>query len=125
MPTLPNQLNISDQVAGSQWPRSYQLQNDDGSLIDITGATFEFVIRTDSTDTTTPALVTVSSAAATAQGYITVTVATSTLLVVLSPTATALLGQSAYPYALWMAPGTPAATDLVTGTSFCKLVPLP
>lgn len=94
-------------------------------LFNITGATFEFVIRPNSSDTASPALVAVSSAASTVQGYITVTVATATLLVVLSPTATALLGQSAFPYALWMNPGTASATDLVTGTSFCTLVPLP
>lgn len=125
MPTLPNQLNISSQAAGSQWTQGYLLQNDDGSILNIAGATFEFVIRPNSADTTTPALVAVNSTASTVQGYITVTVATATLIVVLSPTATGLLGQSAYPYSLWINPGTVNATDLVTGTSFCKLVPLP
>lgn len=125
MPTLPNHLNINSLAAGSQWTCSYQLQNDDGTLFNITGMTFEFVIRPTASDITAPALVTVNSTAATVQGYITVTVATATLLVVLSPTATALLGQSSFPYSLWMNPGTPSATDLVAGTSFCVLVPLP
>ena len=125
MPPLPNRLNISDLAAGSQWTRSYQLQNDDKSIFDITGMTFAFSIRPTASDITAPALVTVNSTAATTQGYITVTVAAATLLVVLSPAATALLGQNAYPYSFWMNPGTTSATDLVTGTSFCNLVPLP
>ena len=125
MPTLPNHLNINGLAAGSQWTCSYQLQNDDGTLFNITGMTFAFSIRPTASDVTAPALVTVNSTAASAQGYITVTVATATLLVVLSPAATALLGQNAFPYSLWMNPGTTSATDLVAGTSFCVLVPLP
>jgi len=124
MPRLPNQVNINA-AAGSQWTSGYQLQNDNGTLLDITGMTFEFAIRPTASDITAPPLVSVNSTAATVQGYITVTVATATLLVVLSPTATALLGQSSYPYSLWMNPFTPGATDLVTGTSYCTLVPLP
>lgn len=124
MPSLPT-LNISDLAAGSQWRTAYQLQNEDRTVFDITGATFEFVIRPTAGGSAAPPLVSVSSTGATAQGYITVTVPTATLLVVLSPTATALLSQSGYPYALWMNPGTPSATDLVSGTSFCTLVALP
>lgn len=123
MPSLPN-LNISDLAAGSQWRTAYQLQNEDGTVFDITGATFELVIRPTASGTAPP-LVSVTSTGATEQGYITVTVPTATLLVVLSPTATALLSQSGYPYALWMNPGTPSATDLVSGTSLCALVALP
>ncbi|WP_327066884.1 hypothetical protein [Kitasatospora sp. NBC_01302] len=121
MPALPNQLNTTS-ASGSQWVTSYQLQNDDGTLMNITGKTFEFVIRPTTSDATEPALVSVNSTAANAQGYITVTPATSTLLVVLSPTATALIGQSAYPYSLWMDPGLSDATDLVTGTFYNALV---
>lgn len=124
MPALPNQIQINV-AAGSQWSQGYQLQNDDGSILDITGMAFEFVIRPNTSNVTEPALVSVSSTESSVQGYITVTVDTATLLVVLSPTATALLGQSAYPYSLWMAPGTSAQTDLVQGTSFCTLVALP
>ena len=125
MPALPNHFNINSLAAGSQWTCGYQLQNDNGTLLDPTGATFEFVLRPTASDITAPALVSVNSTAATTQGYITVTVATATLIVVLSPTATALLGQSTLPYSLWMNPGTPSATDFVAGTSFCVLVPLP
>lgn len=121
MPPLPNQL-AATAAAGSQWVTSYQLQNDDGTLADITAKAFEFVIRPSVTDTTEPALIAVNSTMATAQGYITVTPATSTILVVLSPTATALLGQSTDSYSLWMDPGQADATNLVTGTFYCNLV---
>ncbi|MER6350657.1 hypothetical protein ABT186_02075 [Streptomyces sp. NPDC001634] len=121
MPALPNQVQ-ANAAAGSQWVQTYTLQNDDGTLMAITGKTFEFVIRPNTSDKTQPALVAVKSTGATAQGYITVTTGTSQVQVVLSPTATALLGQSAYPYSLWMDPGLPDATDLVVGLFFCQLV---
>lgn len=121
---LPNQVQITV-AAGSQWTQGYQLQNDDGTPMDITGATFEFVVRPSASDTTEPGLVSVNSTTNSAQGYITATPSSSSLLVVLSPTATALLGQSTYPYALWMNPGTSSQTDLVTGTAFSQLVPQP
>lgn len=121
MPALPNQVQ-ANAAAGSQWVQTYTLQNDDGSLMNITSKTFEFVVRPSTSDKTQPAMIAVNSTAANAQGYITVTTATATLQVVLSPTATALLGQAAYPYSLWMDPGLPDATDLVVGTFFCQLV---
>ena len=52
MPTLPNHLNINSLAAGSQWTCGYQLQNDNGTILDITGATFEFVIRPTASDIT-------------------------------------------------------------------------
>jgi hypothetical protein len=123
VPALPQQVQINV-ASGSQWPQGYQLLSN-GVPADITGATFSFVVRPNSSDKTEPALVSVNSVESNSQGFITVTVETATLMVVLSPTATALMGQSAYPYALWMNPGLSSQTDLVTGTSFCQLVPLP
>jgi hypothetical protein len=123
VPGLPNQVQINV-AAGSQWPQCYQLLSN-GAPADISTATFRFVVRPSTSDTAEPALISVNSVESSSQGYITVTVETATIMVVLSPTATALLGQSADPYALWMNPGTPSQTDLVTGTSFCQLVPLP
>lgn len=121
MPALPNQLQ-ANAAAGSQWVQTYTLQNDDGTAMNISGKVFEFVIRPTVSDTTEPAMVAVNSTAATGQGYITVTAATSTLQVVLSPTATALLGQGARPYTLWMDNGLTDATALVVGTFFSNLV---
>lgn len=117
MPALSNQLQANT-AAGSQWVQSYVLQNDDGTAMNITGKVFEFVIRPNVSDTAEPAMVAVNSTAATAQGYITVTMATSTVQVVLSPTATTLLGQGARPYTLWMDNGQSDATALVVGTFF-------
>ncbi|MFE2712228.1 hypothetical protein ACFXKI_09620 [Streptomyces mirabilis] len=121
MPSLPNQIN-STAAAGSQWVQTYAIQNDDGSVTDITNKTFEFVIRPHTTDTAQPAMVAVNSTAANAQGYITVTTATATLQVVLSPTTTGLLQRSANPYTLWMDPGLPDATALVVGTFFTSQI---
>lgn len=121
MPVLPNQVQ-ANAAAGGQWTETYTLQNNDGTLMNLTGKSFEFVVRPSVTDTTEPAKVAVNSTAANAQGYITVTANTSTVQVVLSPTATALLGKSAYPYALWMDPGLPDATPVVAGTFFTSLV---
>lgn len=121
MPVLPNQVQ-ANAAAGGQWVQTYTLENDDGTPMNINGKTFEFVVRPSVTDTAEPAKVAVNSTAATAQGYITVTANTSTVQVVLSPTATALLGKSASPYTLWMDPGLPDATALVVGTFFTSLV---
>lgn len=121
MPSLPNQVQ-ANAWAGGQWTETYTLTNDDGTLMNITGKTFELVVRPSPTDKAEPAMVAVSSTSANAQGYITVTANTSTVQVVLSPTATALLGKSAYPYALWMDPGLPDATPVVAGTFFTSLV---
>ena len=123
MSGLPQQVQINV-AAGSQWPQGYQLLSN-GVPADISTATFSFVVRPNTSDKTEPGLVSVNSIESNSQGYITATVETATLMVVLSPTATALLGQGTFPYALWMNPGTSAQTDLVTGTSFCQLVPLP
>lgn len=123
MPALPNQIQINV-AAGSQWVQGYQLLSN-GAPMDISTYSFEFVVRPNASDKTEPALVAVNSTQSSSQGYIEVTVDTAVLIVVLSGTATALLGQSAYPYSLWLNPGTSSQVDLVTGTSFCQLVPLP
>ncbi|WP_152626477.1 hypothetical protein [Streptacidiphilus carbonis] len=123
MPELPLHHDITV-TCGSQWnDDAYELKNDNGSLIDISTAEFEFVIRPNTVDRTQPGMVTVTSTQATAQGYITVTAATSTILVVLSPTATALLAGNAYPYDLWMNPGGPTAMVWVRGVVFSELAP--
>lgn len=123
MPTLPNQFN-AQAVAGSVWDTNYQLQNDDGTPMSITGKSFEFVIRQAVTDTGSP-LVSVNSGGPTSMGSITVDTAASSVLVSLTPAATTLLGQGARPYALWMDPGLTTATDLVIGTFNSALAAAP
>jgi hypothetical protein len=121
MPALPIQVNAIA-AAGGEWDTTYALENDDGTVMNITGKSFEFVIRPTVTDATEPALVSVSSVSASAQGFMTVNVAAGTVLVVLNPAATSLLGQGARPYTLWMDPGLTDATPLVAGTFFSNLV---
>lgn len=120
---LPNQVN-AQAASGSQWSVTYTLTNDDGSVMAITGKTFEFVVRPSVTDTTEPAEVSVNSTAANAQGSMTVNTAAGTVQVVLNPAATQLLATSGGgPYSLWMDPGLPDATCLVTGTFYVQQVP--
>jgi hypothetical protein len=119
VPVLPQQINIVI-ACGGQWPQGYTLTNDDGTPMDLSTAVFELVIRPTVTDVTEPALVSVTSAASSNQGYITIT--GNVVLVVLSPTATALLGAGARPYALWLDPGLSDATPIVVGTCFSDLV---
>lgn len=123
MPTLPDQLNIA-LAAGSQWDEGYQLLDENNQPINLTGTPVTFSIRNTVTDTSQPALVTVNSTASTAQGYITVTLP-NTLLIVLSATATALLGQGTRPYGLWTNPGQPNEQAWITGTCYSSLVALP
>lgn len=124
MPALPNAFSIQMGV-GSQWSQAYTFQNADGSLIDLTTKTFEFVVRTDPSElTATTPLIKVTTTSGT-QGVITVNTSTATATVTLSPTATAVLAQQAYPYSLWMDPGLTDATAWVTGTVFAFLIAVP
>ena len=112
--------------AGSAWSQTYTItQTPGGPPVDLTGWTFELVIRPSSSDLTSPALVQVTSAQSSAQGSITITPETGTVAVVLTPAATMILGQGARPYALWSGPGTDAATVWVDGTIVSRLVPVP
>lgn len=108
--------------AGSVWAETYTLTNPDGTPIDLTGLVFEFVIRPNTSDTTSPALVQVTSSSSNAQGGIAVTPLAGTVAVTLTPAATALLKQGARPYTLWSQPGTSSAVAWVTGTFNSMLV---
>jgi hypothetical protein len=120
VPGLPNQWNAFT-PAGSQWIQAFTLQNDDGTPVNIAGWTWEFVIRPNTTDTASPALVQVTTTSS-AQGYITVDTVTGTVTVVLNPAATALLSKGARPYTLWSNPGTTTALAWVDGTFNSQLV---
>lgn len=121
MPAFPQQLTAYS-AASSQWTAGYTLTNDDSTPMDLSTATFEMVIRPNTSNTAQPATVVVTTTPG-AQGYITIT--GNTALVVVEPAATALLGQGPWAYALWLNPGTPNATDLVSGTFFSQLVAVP
>lgn len=118
MSTLPNQVNFTT-AAGSQWTQTFQLQG-----VDITGLTWEFVIRSSITDTATTPLVKVTTTVS-SQGQITVNTAAGTVQVVLTSAATSPLGKSALPYALWSNPGTTSATTWCTGVFNTVLAPTP
>jgi hypothetical protein len=92
--------------------------------VNVTGWTWEFVIRPTVSDTASPALVQVTTTVS-AQGYITVNTVTATVMVVLNPAATSLLGKGARPYALWSNPGTTTATAWVDGVFNSQLVASP
>ncbi|MGW2520454.1 hypothetical protein ACWC09_26265 [Streptomyces sp. NPDC001617] len=99
MTTLPIQANLTA-PAGGQWAQTFQFPD-----TDITGLTWEFVIRPTAVDTTQPALIEVTTTI-TAQGWITVDTAARTVQVVLTDAATRPLGKASRAYALWSNPGT-------------------
>lgn len=110
--------------AGFQWVESFTLTDDDGNLMNIVGRSFEFVVRASRTDTSPTPVAKVSSSGATAQGYITVTAATSSLQVVLSPTATAGIPPTGAWHSLVMDPG-PAQSLQLSGPFYCQPAPAP
>lgn len=120
MGQLPTQVQFST-AAGSLWRQTFTLTNADGTAIDLTGMAWEFVIRPNVTDTTVPALVSVTTTA-TAQGQIDVTPLTGTVTVTLNPAATTLLDVGSRPHALWSNPGTVTATVWAEGRFNTQLV---
>lgn len=100
--------------AGSQWREIYTFTNN-GVAIDLTGLTWKFVIRPNVTDTTSPALVAVTTTA-NAQGQIVVTPVAGIVTVTLTPATITMLGKGARPYALRSDPGLTTETLWVEGT---------
>lgn len=117
MTTLP--LPFTTQTyPGSQWTTTFQFLNADGSLMSISGFTYQMVIRTSTENTGAPAVV-VSSSASTSSGSIVISLATSSISVTLTPTATASLaaGES-YALAVWQDPDLSDATAVVVGSMY-------
>ena len=112
---LPNQANFAT-AAGSQWAQTFTI-----SGANITGLSWEFVIRPTVTDATVPPLIKVTTTVS-SQGQISVNVSAGTVQVVLTPAATTLLGKGARPYALWSNPGTTSATAWCEGVFNTALV---
>lgn len=119
------QLWAANATAGSQWVTSFTLTNDDETLMNIVGKSFEFVVRASATDTSPTPLAKVTSSAATAAGYITATAATSSLQVVLSPTATAGIPPTGSWHSLVMDPGLPDQSVVLSGPFYCQTAPTP
>lgn len=120
MPALPNLFSIQMGI-GSQWSQSYTFQNADGSLVDLTGHTFSFVVRNDPSEANAITPVIRVDTTGTAQGNITVNTATATITVNLLASGTAALTQKTYYYSLWMDPGT-TSTAWATGTIFAAQI---
>lgn len=108
-------------AAGSLWAQTFTLLNGDGTLMDLTGLDWEFVIRPGVTDTADPPLVKVATTPGD-QGEIVVDLDASTVTVTLTPEATTLLSKGARPHALWSQPGTDRATCWIAGTFNSALV---
>lgn len=108
-------------AASSLWAQTFTFLNGDGTLMDLTGLGWEFVIRPGVTDAADPPLVKVTTAPGD-QGGIVVDLDAATVTVTITPAATALLGKGARPHALWSQPGTAAATCWITGTFNSALV---
>lgn len=118
MTSLPNQVNFTT-ASGSQWAQTFQFTG-----VDLTGLSWEFVIRPTVTDVAQPPLIKVTTTVS-SQGQITVDLTAKTVQVVLTPAATTLLGKAANPYALWSNPGTTTATTWCEGVFNTTLVPAP
>lgn len=110
--------------AGYQWVETYTFtQTQGGPPIDLTGLVFEFVIRPDVKNTSSPALVQVSSSGSNSQGSISIPTPTNGIVTVtLTPAATTLLGQGSRPYTLLSGAGTSTASSWVTGSFTSRLV---
>lgn len=107
---------------GSQWVYSFQFENDDGTLMDISTKIFELVVRTSTRDIGTPA-VRINSTSVTAQGWITVNTTTSTIQAVMTPTATSTLTSTdTYALTLWMNQGLTDQEAMVNG--FLRMRPV-
>lgn len=111
--TLPVPYNTIG-YPGSVWAATFQFLNSDGSLMNITGKTFEYVLRTSTAATGSPTLSV--STTSSADGSIVVTTSTSSILVTITPTGTALLApNTVYSATLWMDPGLTDATVMANG----------
>lgn len=108
-------------AAGAQWVQVFKLTNADGSIVDLTGLTWEFVIRPAVTDAAPTPLVKVTTTG-TSQGQIVIDIPTGTITVTLTPSATALLGRDSRAHALWSNPGTTTAVCWVEGSFDSALV---
>ena len=120
---LPNNYTVVA-AAGSQWSLVFTVQNDDGTLADLTNKTFEFVVR-NRLNRPGVVLFSVNDTTSTSYGTITVTLSTSTVEVILTPTATGSIPEGGGPYTLWMDQNLSDATALVTGTFFANPVANP
>lgn len=118
---LPNFFNIVSAI-DSQWSQVYIITNDDGSLANIANKTFELIVRDRNTGVT---VFSVNNTASTSAGNIVVTTSSSSIQVIVTPGATALLTEWGRNYTLWMDPNLGDATALVSGIFYGRTVATP
>jgi hypothetical protein len=92
----------------------------------ISGATWEYVVRTSATDLTSPPLIEITTAL-TSAGQLTVTASatTSSVLLTIAPAATVNLAPGSYAQALWENPGTSTAFCVFDGLLLIDGAPQP
>lgn len=113
--TQASTVNWTSIPTGSLYSASFVLTNADGSLYNISAATFEYVVRIDPGDTSTTPLVKLTTTPGT-EGVLTVNTGTSTVTITLNPAATMTLPtRSLYAHALWMNPATLTAVPWFSG----------
>jgi hypothetical protein len=108
---------------GAQWQVTFQFFQADGqTLQDITGKTFQAVVRTSTENVGTP-LFSVASSGSTANGSIVITVLTSTVVVTFTPVATAMLSPAdSYAVTFWMNPDLTDAVVFASGSLYATPV---
>lgn len=108
---------------GSQWTATFQFFESDGqTLLNISGNTYQAVVRTTTENTGTP-LFSVASSGSTSYGSIVVTTGTSSILVTFTPTATSLLPASeSYAITFWANPDTSTAQVFASGSLYAMPV---
>lgn len=111
--TQPSTVNVTN-PQGSLVTASYVLANADGSLANLVGATFEYVVRLDPSDTSVVPLMKLT-ATPTSAGSLSVNTGTSTVTVTVNPAGTLTFPPGLYAHALWMNPGTATAQVWLRG----------
>lgn len=107
-------FNWQTPVVGSLAQASFVFQNDDGSLYNITGATWEYVVRIGPSDRSAAPLLSITTTS-TSAGVLVVTTSTSTVALTINPAGTASLKPGIYSHTLWMNPNTTTAYAWLTG----------
>lgn len=113
--TQNSTVNSTSIPQGALYTALYVLTNADGSLYNISAATFEYVVRIDPTDTSIVPLLKITTTPS-SNGVLTVNTGSSSVTVTLNPAATANLPiRTLCAQALWMNPGTVTAIPWLSG----------
>lgn len=112
MTTLPNPYAFT-LPTGARWNATGTVYNDDGTLANLTGKTFELVLR-DELGTNGVVVASITTTGNT-YGQLVVDTTASTVQIVLNPNAVAAILHGQAYYTLWMDPNLPDAEPLASG----------